>query len=114
MRPVRSAYRFWAAVSCADDAFGKFVPLNIARAGSLATTSKLTDGSSVWVLFQSVYCVQENPVVKLWRPLSHVTVSSIRSVVALRDDCCVGVFELLPGDCSVEPTEGNVRLMPFM
>src|SRR5437773_2657063 len=119
MRPVSSAYRFWAAVRVADEAPGKFVALNIADAGSLGRTAKFAVGSSVWFLAHNVYWVTEAPMVKLCAPLSQVTLSSTRSAVAFRDDG-VGVFGALvvllapPGDVSWLPTEGNATLTPFM
>src|SRR5438445_9987179 len=97
MRPVSSAYRFWAAVTCVADAPGKFVALNMASAGSPCVTAKVTLGTRVWSFAHSVYCVYDAPIVKLCAPFSQVTVSSNSSDVALRDD---GVSVLL-GDWSV-------------
>src|SRR5437763_8603270 len=119
MRPVRSAYRFWAAVSCAADAFGKFVVLNIAIAGSDGTTPKLTVGTSIWFFAQSVYCVAEPPIVKLCAPFSHVTLSSTSSAVALRDDGVAPFAAFViafapPGDVNWLPTDGNASVTPFM
>src|SRR5437899_1721866 len=109
MRPVSSAYRFWAAVNCVADAPGKFVALNIASAGSPCVTAKVTLGTSVWSFAQSVYCVYDAPIVKLCAPFSHVTLSSNKSAVALRDE---GTSVLL-GDWSVLPTEGKLNRSPF-
>src|SRR5438876_6900960 len=109
MRPVRSAYRFCAAVSCVVDAPGKFAWLNIGNAGSFDRTAKVTLGTSVWSFAQSVYCVYDAPIVKLCAPFSHVTLSSNNSAVALRDE---GTSVLL-GDWSVCPTDGKLNLSPF-
>src|SRR5437773_852154 len=109
MRPVTNAYRFCAAVSCAADAPGKFAALNIADAGSPCVTANVTLGTSVWFFCQRVYCVYDAPIVKLCAPFSHVTLSSNRSAVALRDE---GTSVLL-GDWSVCPTDGKLKRSPF-
>src|SRR5437762_12421594 len=93
MRPVSRAYRFWADVSVADEAPGKFVPSNIANAGSVATTAKLAVGRRVWFLAHNVYCVVDGPVVVLWARSSHVTFPSARLAVAVR----CGVVGVLAG-----------------
>ena len=56
-----------------------------------------------------MYCVALAPNVKVCAPFSHVTLSSPRNAVALRED---GVGLPL-GDVSVDPTDGKVNWTPF-
>ena len=118
-RPVRSAYRCCAAVSCAADAPGKFDALNIAIAGSEGRTSKFTVGTSIWFFDHSVYWVADAPIVKLCAPFSQVTLSSTSSAVAFRDDGVAPFAALVvalapPGDVNWLLTDGNARVRPCM
>src|SRR5262245_25453506 len=84
-RPVSSAYNRPAAVMFVADAPGKFAAVNRPLAGSVVSVSKLTLGTSVWFFAQMSYCVNDPPKLRLWRPFSHVSVSSTSRLFALRD-----------------------------
>src|SRR5580765_4009407 len=109
MRPVNSEYRASAFCNCVAEAPGKFVPENIPIEGSEFANARFAVGISVWFFAQIVYCVALAPMVKLCAPLSHVTTSSPRIAVALRDE---GVSVPL-GFVSCWPTFGNDRNTPF-
>src|SRR5919197_4143618 len=95
-RPVRSAYRFCAAVRFAAEIFGKLAALNIAFAGSLVIRPNAILGVRFEFFIHTEYRVADAPIVTLCAPFSHVTLSSNSSEVALRD-CGEGA---LPGDVS--------------
>src|SRR4029079_3823782 len=108
MRPVRSAYRFDAAVICAADAPGKLPWLKIAFAGSFDRTWKFTVGNSEEFLAQMSYCVKEPPRLILCDPFSQLRVSSTSRLFALRD--CGAALAL--GLVRVAPTDGKFSWKP--
>src|SRR5579872_302216 len=110
-RPVSSANRFDAAVSCEAEAPGKFAAENSPFAGSVGCTAKLIDGTIVEFSSHTLYDENWAPIVMECAPFSQVTLSVMSSVVALRD--CGAGFEMR-GPVIAESTFGKLRLNPFV
>ena len=83
--------------------------MNSELAGSLDSTWKLIDGTSVWFFSQMSYWVKDPPTLTLCDPRSQFTVSSSSTLFALRD-CGVGAGA---GLVNVEPTDGKISRKPF-